>query len=103
MTACGTKDSTESAVRAIAAVQSLGKDHVAVLEQDWIQGRFDLWIARLERGARRSVDLALLGRQWHEHRHGGGTVNIHRGQCTADVIAASRLPLFLQSRRQHAQ
>src|SRR5260221_8913286 len=29
--------------------QSLGQDHVAVLQQDWIQGGFDLWIARLER------------------------------------------------------
>ena len=31
-----------------------------MLEQDWIQGGFDLWIARLERGARRPVHLALL-------------------------------------------
>jgi hypothetical protein len=32
-----------------------------VLDQDWIQGGFELWIARLERGARWPVHLALLG------------------------------------------
>jgi len=68
-----------------------------VLEQDWIQGGFDLLIAQLERGA--SARPSGIARRSGTNIAMEVHCNIYRGQCIADVIAASRLPLFLQSRR----
>src|SRR6202030_3101632 len=74
-----------------------------MLEQNWVQCRLDLRIARLERLSHTGLHLTMLGRQWAEHYREGRAVDIYCGQRVAHVVAAPGLSLGLQARPQHTQ
>src|SRR5262245_3867566 len=74
-----------------------------MLEEDGIDRRIGVSVARLEGQPYRWIHRALVLGQRPEHRHARGAVDVDGAEGVAQVVEAAGRLLSLQARSQHAE